>query len=75
MGEARALPGRLVDRRLAMESAVIVRLADRLAALLRAGDPIAGRIRLRRWDFARCTIAALLAACRPATAPARAASP
>ena len=75
MVEARALPGRLVDQRLAMESAVIVRLADRLAALLRAGDPIAGRIRLRRWDFARCTIAALLAACRPATAPARAASP
>jgi hypothetical protein len=37
-----------------MESAVIVRLADRLAALLRGNDPIAGRVALRKSDFASC---------------------
>ncbi len=61
MVQARSLPGRLANRRLAMESAVIVRLADRLAVLLRTNDPIAGRIALRRWDFARCGIAGVLA--------------
>ena len=61
MIQARTLPGRLADRRLTMESAVIVRLADRLAALLRANDPIAGRVALGRWDFARCGVAGILA--------------
>jgi len=51
---ARTLPGRLHSRHLAMESAVIVRLATRLTALLRAGDPLAGRVALRRRDFAAC---------------------
>ncbi len=54
MVRARTLPGRLNSRRLAMESAVIVRLADRLAALLAASDPIAGRVALRKSDFALC---------------------
>ncbi|NBC31568.1 MAG: squalene synthase HpnC [Alphaproteobacteria bacterium] len=54
MAAARTLPGRLTDRRLAMESAVIVRLADRLTVLLRRGDPLAGRVALSRADFARC---------------------
>ena len=48
---ARTLPGRLRSRRLAMESSVIVRLAVRLAALLRRGDPIAGRVGLDKADF------------------------
>ena len=56
MVRARTLPGRLRSRRLAMESAVIVRLADRLAALLRAGDPLAGRVALRKSDFASCGV-------------------
>jgi squalene synthase HpnC len=51
---ARTLPGRLQSRSLAMESAVIVGLATRLTALLRAGDPLAGRVALRRRDFAAC---------------------
>jgi squalene synthase HpnC len=51
MIEARRLPGRLKSRRLAMESAVIVRLAARLAARLRAGDPLAMRVALSRRDF------------------------
>jgi phytoene/squalene synthetase len=54
MVQARGLPDRLVSARLAMESAVIVKLADRLSALLRAGDPLAGRVALGKTDFARC---------------------
>ena len=61
MVRARMLPGRLQSRRLAMESAVIVRLADRLTALLRAGDPIAGRVALRKSDFAACGVRGILA--------------
>lgn len=55
MAEARRLPGALRDRRLAMEAAVIVRLADRLAARLRGGDPLAARIALSKGDFAVAT--------------------
>jgi squalene synthase HpnC len=51
---AEPLPGQLRSSRLAMESAIIVQLARRLAALLRAGDPLAGRVALRRADFAIC---------------------
>ncbi len=54
LAEARFLPGRLKSRRLAMESAVIVRLARRLTRLLRRGDPLAERVALTRLDFARC---------------------
>jgi len=56
MLRARTLPGRLRSRRLAMESAVIVRLADRLLVLLRSGDPVAGRVALRKADFALCGV-------------------
>ncbi len=54
LAEALALPGRLRDARLAMESAVILRLAQRLTVLLRRGDPLAGRVALRRADFLLC---------------------
>jgi len=54
MIDARTLPPRLKSRHLAMESAVIVRLAARLSTLLRVGDPLAGRVALRRLDFATC---------------------
>ncbi|MDE0334215.1 MAG: squalene synthase HpnC [Defluviicoccus sp.] len=56
MVQARELPGAVRNRRLAMETAIIVRLADRLRVLLRAGDPLAGRVALSRWDFARAGI-------------------
>ncbi len=52
MADARRLPAVLKSRRLAMESAVIVRLADRLIALLRKGDPLAKRVALDKTDFA-----------------------
>lgn len=57
MAQARLLPGAVRSRRLAMECAVIVRLAGRLAALLRARDPLARRVALTRRDFARATLA------------------
>ncbi len=58
--QARALPRRVRDRRLRIETGTIVGLARRLAARLRRGDPIATRVRLSRGDFA----ASALAACR-----------
>lgn len=51
---ARPLSRQLMNRRLAMETAVIVRLADRLLTLLRKGDPIAGRVALGKLDFLSC---------------------
>lgn len=53
---ARLLPGQLRDRRLAMESAVIVRIAERLSRLLRRQDPLAGRVRLSKLQFLACAV-------------------
>jgi squalene synthase HpnC len=61
MADARRLPYSLKSRHLAMESAVIVRLAERLIALLRAGDPVASRVALSKFDFARAGIAGAVA--------------
>lgn len=61
MIDARRLPFALKSRSLAMESAVIVKLADRLIALLRAGDPVKGRVALSKLDFARAGIAGAVA--------------
>ena len=60
MVQARTLPGAVRNRRLAMETATIVRLADRLSVLLRAGDPLAGRVALNRWDFARASVGGVI---------------
>jgi squalene synthase HpnC len=54
---ARDLPGVLRDRRLAMESAFIVRIAERLTTMLRTQDPIAGRVELSKLQFAACGVA------------------
>lgn len=51
---ARTLPGRLKSRRLAMESAVIYRIAVRLTRLLRRNDPVAGRVALSPFSFFLC---------------------
>lgn len=50
--EARQLPAALKSKHLAMESAIIIRLADRLIRLLRKGDPLASRVALNKLDFA-----------------------
>jgi squalene synthase HpnC len=53
---ARTLPGQLRNRRLAMESAVIVRIAERLSRLLRRRDPLAGQVKLSRMQFLCCAL-------------------
>jgi farnesyl-diphosphate farnesyltransferase len=44
---AAQLPGRVRDRRLRLETAIIAALSRRLAGRLRHGDPLATRVRLR----------------------------
>lgn len=53
------LPGAVRDRRLRMETAVIVGLAHSLARRLRQGDPLATRVKLRRGDVAATILRAL----------------
>lgn len=58
---AASLPPRLRSRRLAMESSIIVALAKRLSARLRRGDPLAARVALSKFDFARAGFGGLFA--------------
>ncbi len=53
---ARQLPGRLKNRRLAMESGAVVEIARRLTGLLRRRDPIASRVVLSPVGFLLCSI-------------------
>jgi squalene synthase HpnC len=56
---AEDLPRRVRDRRLRVETAVIVNLAKRLARRLRRQDPVAGRVKLTRPDIAASVTVAL----------------
>jgi phytoene/squalene synthetase len=56
---AAALPRGTSDRRLRLETAVIVGLARRLAHRLRNGDPIATRVKLTKTDAAFSLVTAL----------------
>ncbi|HVC57010.1 MAG TPA: squalene synthase HpnC [Stellaceae bacterium] len=58
---ARDLPPRVAARGLRCESAVIVGLAARLARRLRRGDPLAGRVKLAKTDFAAAFVTGILA--------------
>jgi squalene synthase HpnC len=49
---AAALPGKVANRGLRMESAVIVAVAHKLARKLRRRDPIAGRVALSKLQYA-----------------------
>ncbi len=51
---AQTLPGQLTSRRLAMESAAIVRIAERLSKHLRRRDPLAERVQLSKLEFLCC---------------------
>jgi squalene synthase HpnC len=51
---ARTLPGRLRNRRLAMESAAIVNIAVKLSRELRRRDPIAERVELTKPQYLWC---------------------
>ncbi len=56
LAEARLLPGGIVNRRLAMESSMIVTIAERLTGLLRRGDPLAGRVALSKPAYLWCGV-------------------
>lgn len=56
MPAARDLPGALTNRRLAMESAAIVRIADTLIRRLRTDDPLADRIELSKYQYISCCV-------------------
>ena len=60
--EARPLPGLLRSRRLAMESAAIWRIAQRLSAKLKRQDPLARRVQLGKPEFLACGLGGALAA-------------
>lgn len=62
---AAALPDALASRRLAGESATILRLARGLSRRLRAGDPLAARIRPGAADFGLAAVWGLVVALRP----------
>lgn len=51
MQEARFLPGGVYSTRLAMESAVIIRIANRLVKKLKQQDPLAGRVKLSKAEY------------------------
>jgi len=51
---AKQLPGQIKYWRLALESAVIYRIAERLMRRLRRHDPLAGRVELNTFDYFLC---------------------
>ncbi len=57
--QAAELPRRVADRRLRLECAVILGLSRRLARRLRAGDPVARRVKLLKQDVAGSLFGAL----------------
>ena len=57
--QAETLPRQVADRRLRLEVAVIVGLSRRLARRLRAGDPVATRVKLQKIDVAGSLVSAL----------------
>ncbi len=63
--QAIELPRRVRDRRLRLETAVILGLARRLARRLRRGDPVAGRVKLGKPDVAGSLFASLAFLPRP----------
>ena len=60
LATSRQLPGALSSRRLGMESAVIVAIAERLTRELSARDPIAERVELTKFQAFGCGIKGVL---------------
>ena len=58
-GEGADLPRHVRDRRLRVETSIIVNLSRRLAGLLRRGDPLATRVKLRKVDAVFSVVSAL----------------
>ena len=63
--QARTRPVRPVSRRLHAETATITALATRLSGRLRCQDPLAGRVKLSKTDFARAALIGLRALFTP----------
>jgi squalene synthase HpnC len=57
--EAAVLPRACRDRRLRLETGVILNVSRRLAQRLRRGDPVAGRVKLSKLDAAGALLGAL----------------
>jgi squalene synthase HpnC len=68
---AAELPRALTSRRLAAEAAVILAIAQRLAALLRRRDPLAARVELGRVALLPCGLRGLARRVWPLSGPAR----
>jgi len=62
MLDARGLPSGVVSFRLAMESAVIIQIANRLIVKLRHNDPLAGRVKLSKPEYLWCSLKGVLSA-------------
>ncbi len=60
--QARAMPGGVRNRRLAMESAGILAIANRLTGLLRRRDPLVRRVELSKPGYLWCCLVGVLAA-------------
>lgn len=60
LAQARRLPGGLHSRRLAMEAAAIIRIAERLMVKLRHEDPLAGRVALGKVGYLYCCLSGTL---------------
>ncbi len=60
LSQADLLPRALESRHLAMESAVIVKLAHRLEERLRREDPLASRVALSKFDFSRAGVVGVI---------------
>jgi len=56
MVDARHLPGNVASRRLAMESAAIIRIADALVEKLSRNDPLGPRVELTKVGYAGCIV-------------------
>ena len=54
MRDAWPLPASVASRRLAMESAAIIRIADALISKLASNDPLAARVELTKSGYACC---------------------
>jgi len=61
MQDARPLPASVASRRLAMESAAIIRIADTLIDRLAGNDPLGQRIELTKFGYAGCILRGAIA--------------
>lgn len=65
LDRATPLPARLHDRRLAMETAIIIDIGRRLTALLRRRDPLAARVALSPLAYGAACVGGIVRGLRP----------